>query len=106
MDPWDPPQFRGTLSEKLFSMFTTNILLERYHSNHFVASLENPYISFCLLVSCDLYCQKNSVNHLSSFQSINLHHIPLLPYLPNTRGKNMWRENFKNLIEICMKYCF
>ena len=61
---------------------------------------------FFLLVSYDLWCQKPSLNQLRSFQSMNLNHIPLLPYLVNKRGKNLWSEIFKNLIEICMKYCF
>ena len=51
MDPWGTPQIKIALSEKLFSMCTLNILLDRWHSNHFVTSLEKPiYFIFSISI--------------------------------------------------------
>ena len=52
MDPCGTPQEISPKSESLFSMFTRNILSERYDLNHFIVLSENLIaLSFCQKIS-------------------------------------------------------
>ena len=52
MDPCGTPQEISPKSESLFSIFTRNILSERYDLNHFIVLSENLIaLSFCNKIS-------------------------------------------------------